>query len=133
MDELSFFGTGAQFEHIGLVVPDIATAHPCSTPTVDPLQKVAVDVVSIHGITVELIEPMSVDSPVSAALMNNQKLVHLCFTVPDLRAAISTSRPHGFHLIARPVPAAAFAGREIAWVYSKIFGLVELLEMHDGT
>jgi methylmalonyl-CoA/ethylmalonyl-CoA epimerase len=77
---------------------------------------------------VEYIEPASPDSPVTRSLQQGQRLLHLCFEVDRLEDAISVGRDAGFHLIRPPVPAAAFAGRRIAWVLSTQAGLVELLE-----
>jgi hypothetical protein len=48
--------------------------------------------------------------------------------VPDLETAVECARRFGVHRIARPVPAAAFGGRRIVWLFNQSIGLVELLE-----
>lgn len=55
---------------------------------------------------------------------------HLCFKVPDLKAALDISSRYGFRCIAEPVPAVAFGHRKIVWVFSPVYGLFELLEKH---
>jgi methylmalonyl-CoA/ethylmalonyl-CoA epimerase len=129
MIKLDLLGKDAKFEHIGLVVKSIreisgdkAEVHS------DSVQKVHVAFVDMHGVRVELIEPMGEASPVAASLNKGQKLLHLCYRVPDLENAIQYSRTKGFHCIARPVPAVAFTGKPIAWLFSKEYGLVELVE-----
>jgi methylmalonyl-CoA/ethylmalonyl-CoA epimerase len=94
----------------------------------DPIQRVRVAFVDLAGTTIELIEPVGDDSPVRLSLEKGTKLVHLCFEVPGLEAALTAAAGHGFHVLGAPAPAVAFAGRRIAWCFSKTFGLVELLE-----
>ena len=78
--------------------------------------------------TLELLEPANEKSPVFLSLKKGIKLVHLCFEVPDIEAAIARGIEHSFMQIAPPVPAPAFEGRRIAWVYHAALGLFELLE-----
>jgi len=44
------------------------------------------------------------------------------------RGAVALCRPAGFHRLGTPKPSPAFHGRRVAWVFSKQFGLFELLE-----
>jgi methylmalonyl-CoA/ethylmalonyl-CoA epimerase len=127
---LTLFGDGASFHHVGLAVRSIAEAsHGRAADVVrDDLQLVSVAFVDLDGVCVELIEPAVESSPVSLSLDKGQQLVHLCFEVDDLEAAVTASRAAGFHRIAKPVPARAFASRRIAWIYSRTYGLIELLE-----
>ena len=129
MRELKVFGDGAVFDHAGVAVRSIR-ASAKSDPGIirDEAQKVSVAFVDIGGIKLELIEPAGEDSPVASSLEKGQRLVHLCFRVPDMDAAIKKGRENGFHCIAKPVPARAFGGRKIAWLFSKTYGLTELLE-----
>jgi methylmalonyl-CoA/ethylmalonyl-CoA epimerase len=100
--------------------------------TEDPRQRVSVAFVETGGITLELIEPLNETSPVLQSLAKGQPLVHLCFRVVDLEAAIAAGKVAGFHRLAAPVPAPAFDGRRIAWVFHPLYGVVELLESdHD--
>jgi methylmalonyl-CoA/ethylmalonyl-CoA epimerase len=122
------FGEGSRLHHIGLAVRSIAAVAPEVEATRDAAQRVAVGFVDLHGAVVELIEPLGDDSPVTRQLEQGQRLVHLCYEVQDLDGAMAHAREHGFHTLHRPIPAPAFDGRRIGWVFHAHFGLVELLE-----
>jgi len=129
MLKLDLFGIDAEFEHVGLVVKSIRELTGEETKIyADEIQKVYVAFVNMHGIRVELIEPMTENSPVNMNLKKGQKLVHLCYRVPDIEKAIRIGREKGFHCIAKPVPAIAFGEKQITWLFSKSYGLVELVE-----
>lgn len=125
---LDFFGPGACAHHVGLAVPSITALVPDAHITHDPVQRVSVAFVDIAGQCIELIEPADEKSPVSDNIAKGQKLVHVAIEVPDIEAAITAARPHGFHRLAKPVPATAFDERPIAWLFSRQYGLFELIE-----
>jgi methylmalonyl-CoA/ethylmalonyl-CoA epimerase len=77
---------------------------------------------------VELVEPLDEGSPVSKFLKRGGGLHHLCYEVEELEAQLSYSRSTGSLVVRTPVPAAAFGGRRIAWVYTKAKLLLEYLE-----
>lgn len=131
MHDVNFFGEGAVFDHVGLVVASIQQAVPDAQPTVDTLQRVSVEFVNLHGIRTELIEPLNVESPVQKNLEEGRPLAHLCFRVPDLDVALVIGRQKGFHLIGKPVAAPAFGNQLIAWVFSRVYGLFELVESRE--
>jgi methylmalonyl-CoA/ethylmalonyl-CoA epimerase len=122
------FGESARFHHVGMVVRSIQDLFPGIEPIPDPIQRVRVAFVDMHGAVVELIEPHGDVSPVTRALQRGERLVHLCYQVDDLHAALASAESGGFHTIHSPVPAIAFGGRLIAWVFHPHFGLCELLE-----
>ena len=126
--DVNFFGEGVEFEHVGMVVESIENSAGEAKMTHDPIQKVNVAFVRIHGIEIEYVEPTGPDSPVAATLKRGQTLAHLCFNTPDIGASIEAGKKHGFVCIAKPVPAVAFDSRRIAWMFSRTYGLVELLE-----
>jgi hypothetical protein len=126
---LDLFGSDAAFHHVGLAVRSISESVGQDASIVhDETQQVSVAFVDLNGVCVELIEPAAERSPVSGNLQQRQPLAHLCFEVADLAEAITASRAAGFHKVARPTPARAFDNRQIAWIYSRTYGLVELLE-----
>lgn len=94
----------------------------------DPTQRVSVAFVELGGLRLELIEPFGERSPIDASLSKGQTLVHLCFRVPNLEAALVHGKQSGLHQLARPVPAVAFGGRRIAWLFGAGVGLIELVE-----
>lgn len=124
----NFFGDDAEFEHAGIAVRSIRDAVSGLEITEDPIQRVNVAFVHINNLRIELIEPLTEKSPITNILEKGQSLYHLCFKVPDMIKALESARNHGFHSIARPVPAKAFNDKKVAWVFSKVYGLFELIE-----
>lgn len=125
---MNFFGDGAEFEHAGIAVRSISDAVKDAEKTEDPIQRVRVAFIYLNNVKIELIEPLTEKSPITKVLDKGQSLYHLCFRVPDIDKALETARKHGFHCIARPVPAKAFNDNKVAWVFSKVYGLFELIE-----
>ncbi len=128
--KIDFFGEDASFDHIGVAVVSLKGTRLDGLEGVeDPTQKVSVAFAEIHGLPVEFIEPRTDDAPVRKNLENGQALVHLCFNVPDINSALEKARKYRFHPITKPVPAPAFGGNNIIWLYHKVFGLFELVEV----
>ena len=127
--KLDCFGDDARLRHVGIAVRSIDAAAPGARKHLDPLQNVRVAFVELGGVLCELVEPVDERSPVNGYLERDKmNLYHLCYEVSDLEQAVKESRRHGFHPLGKPKPAAAFEGRRIAWVYSPVLGLFELLE-----
>jgi len=124
---LNFFGDDAAFDHVGIAVSSVNDFLKNERIT-DPIQNVNIILLSINGFGVELVEPVNESSPVMGVLRRQQSLYHVCFRVQDIELAIEAARKHGFHCIARPVCAVAFNNKRIAWVFSRTYGLFELLE-----
>jgi methylmalonyl-CoA/ethylmalonyl-CoA epimerase len=130
-----------RLHHIGFVVDSIARTGKSFADSLaltwnekvffDPLQEVSVTFMqsSVQGEPqIELIEPRGEDSPVRGFLARGGGLHHLCYEVPSLEAQLDVSRSRGGKLVRSPLPAVAFEGRRIAWVYGKERLLVEFLE-----
>lgn len=128
MIDCSFFGDDARFHHVGMAVESIVTACPSCDVIENRTQGVSMAFIDLHGITVELLEPLGEHSPIARGLREGSKLLHLCYEVDDVDAAIATCRDAGFHRISRAVAVPEYADRRIAWVFSKQFGLIELIE-----
>jgi methylmalonyl-CoA/ethylmalonyl-CoA epimerase len=124
---INFFGERAEFDHIGVAVNAIDPALLC-VKTEDPVQRVRVAFITVNGLPVELIEPAEPSSPVSGMLARGATMYHVCFRVPELAVALETASRQGFRIVAEPVKAAAFNNRKIAWVFSPVYGLFELVE-----
>ena len=129
--KLDFFGPKARFHHVGMAVHSIEEAVAGLETVEDPIQRVKIGFVEFSGLTVELIEPASGKSPIDASLKKGTKLLHVCIEVPSLENALEHCKKHGFRRISKEVPAIVFEKRKIVWVFSSIFGLVELLEATD--
>ena len=124
----SFFGDEARFHHIGIGVPSIRAVCPSCEVIENRTQGVAMAFVDLHGVTLELLEPLDETSPIARSVRSGTKLLHLCYEVADLEAAIARGRDAGFHRVSRPVTVPEYGNRRIAWVVSTQLGLVELLE-----
>jgi len=99
----------------------------------DPLQDAKV--AFLAGIAqefplVELVEPASEASPVTNFLKKGGGLHHLCYEVASLDKQLEFSQTIGALIVRPPLPAVAFAGRRIAWVYTKDRLLLEFLDAH---
>jgi methylmalonyl-CoA/ethylmalonyl-CoA epimerase len=79
---------------------------------------------------VELVEPVSEGSPVANFLKRGGGLHHLCYEVESLDKQLEFSRTIGGKIVRPPLPAVAFDGRRIAWVYTKDRLLLEFLDAH---
>jgi methylmalonyl-CoA/ethylmalonyl-CoA epimerase len=130
-----------KLHHVGIVVDDIELGIqrykalfgfvPVSEVVDDPIQKVSVVLLSnpeSDGAPIELIAPLTDDSPVSNILKGNLRLYHLCFLVDNIEEALQNFRNNGAIIISGPVPAELFEGQRIAFVYSPDKYVIELLE-----
>jgi methylmalonyl-CoA/ethylmalonyl-CoA epimerase len=129
-----------KLHHVGVVVERIdqqlstyaecLDVKPIAPAQEDPIQKVRVQFIAAgqDGVTIELIEPLSEDSPAMNFLRKGGGLNHLCFEVPDIDRSISGAQKNGAILVSGPVPAAALDNRRIAFVFYRRLGLIEFLE-----
>jgi len=128
------------FHHIGVAVRNLSDATATcealfgykltSGPFDDPIQNVSVCFLSRGtGDTVmELVAPLGPGSPIDLTLKKGGGTYHVCYSVPDINAAINDLIVKGSMLMSAPVPAVAFDMRKIAWIMTEIGLLVELLE-----
>ena len=79
----------------------------------------------------ELVEPVDDKSPVHALAAKGGGLHHVCYVVDDLERALSDARSLGALIARQPVPAVAFGGRRIAWIYTRNRLLIEYLERNS--
>jgi len=128
--------------HVGVAVPSLGpTAELLSNlfgykvvsgPFDDPIQKVSVCFLAKtdeEATEIELIAPTSEDSPIRSMLSKDGGgAYHLCFQTSDIDGALAHARKTGCIIVASPVPAVAFEGRRIAWIYTRSRQLFELVE-----
>ena len=131
----------ASFHHVGYVVRSITEigedfAHSLGATwdgaiIHDPLQEARVTFMRHGGPqspAVELVEPAGENSPLHKFLGKGGGLHHICYEVDSLDAQLEQSRAAGCLVVKNPLPAVAFGGRRIAWVYTRHKLLVEYLE-----
>jgi methylmalonyl-CoA/ethylmalonyl-CoA epimerase len=133
-----------KIHHFGILVANIdRDAPPCAvqfglrpvSPIIhDPVQRADVQFWGNDGETVlyEFVQASSEDSPVRRARTNGAGIAHLCFQVPDIRAAAAEAQRRGAILVCAPVPAVAFDNHEIAFLFFRGMGLVEFVQEPPG-
>lgn len=126
--KINLFGEKATLHHIGLATRSIDQFNTQLVKIRDETQKVFVSFLRAHKVRIEVIEPLVANSPVSKALCDGYPLVHLCFQVPNLEKALKRAKTMGLRPISQAVGAPAFHHKKIIWLYSKNYGLIELLE-----
>jgi methylmalonyl-CoA/ethylmalonyl-CoA epimerase len=103
-----------------------------SGPFDDPIQKVSVNFLTTADndvAEIELIAPLTEDSPIKSMLAKNTGgAYHLCFETSNIDEALEHAKSQGCMIVSPPVPAVAFEGRRIAWIYTKTRQLFELVE-----
>lgn len=133
---------GFKLLHVGVAVPSLGPTTEllsalfgykvASGPFDDPIQKVSVNFLTTSSdniVEIELIAPLSEDSPIKSILAKgNNSAYHLCFETSDIEQALIHAEANGCIVISRPVPAVAFDGRRIAWIYTRSKQLFELVE-----
>ncbi len=133
---------GFKLRHVGVAVPSLGpTTEMLSTlfgykvvsgPFDDPIQKVSVNFLAKSDqdvAEIELIAPLAEDSPITAMLAKGGGgAYHLCFETGDMEGALDHAKKNGCIVVSAPVPAVAFGGRRIAWIYTRSKQLFELVE-----
>jgi methylmalonyl-CoA/ethylmalonyl-CoA epimerase len=126
------------FHHVGVVTSDLAAStafyerlgYRPSPRIDDPIQKVGIVLLEKDGSPmVELVFPSDPTSPAAGWLKRIRVgPYHTCYEVPDLEAAVESLRAEGLTPTSEPVPAVAFGGRRIVFLWGTACGLLELLE-----
>jgi methylmalonyl-CoA/ethylmalonyl-CoA epimerase len=129
------------FHHVGFVVASIAIAAPGFAGMLqadwdeqvfhDPNQDVRVTFMKSRrsGDPLwELVEPADDRSPVHSFAVKGGGLHHVCYVVDNLEQALTGARSLGAIVTRQPMPAVAFGGRRIAWIYTRNRLLIEYLE-----
>lgn len=126
--------------HVGIVVPDLEQATRRYTQLYgykairsvvrDPVQTASVQFLRLDDAQdlIELVAPLDSESRLQGALAANRRLNHLCYSVPELDGTCERLRSEGLFIIQRPVVAAAFAPRRIAWLMDRDGIPIELVE-----
>ncbi len=129
--------------HIGYAVADIEKSllkykqigYYQSSPVYDDLDR-SVQITFIRSFderfTIELIAPMSDDSPVSGILKQMKNVsspYHICYEVDDMDEAIINLKNKNFILTKNPAKAIAFDDRKVVFMVNREVGLIELVEL----
>lgn len=130
-----------KLHHIGIVVDDLKSSilrhrstfniRPITEIVTDSVQKVRVVLLSgdeERGVPIELIAPLTEDSPVSRVLEKENHLYHVCFEVDNIDHALKVARTQGAIIVSKPAEATLYKGKRIAFIYTRDKYLVEFVE-----
>jgi methylmalonyl-CoA/ethylmalonyl-CoA epimerase len=125
--------------HIGYAVRDIKESlkvfldlgYAIETDIVhDNVRQVDIMFLINNNIRIELISPLSEESPVSNILDKNGPLpYHICYQTENIKTAILSLRKKGFMVIEKPQKSPAINNQLVCFLYHKNVGLIELVEI----
>lgn len=130
-----------KFHHIGIATASIDktaefylnAGYTMTAPVVDTIQDIRIAFLRKEGMpTVELLEPVDEKSPVNTILKKNGGAAapyHCCYVVEDIKKAISELKSQRFIQLSKPIPAVAIDSHYVCFLYNKVVGLIELVEM----
>ncbi|NGZ06445.1 MAG: methylmalonyl-CoA epimerase [Magnetococcales bacterium] len=127
-----------RLNHVAIAVPDLNQAIATYRDVLGARVEAPLDLVE-HGVTVvfvrlpntnvELLHPLGENSPLTRFLQRNPGggMHHVCYEVPDIRAAIEQLRTHGLAVL-DPEPKIGAHGQPVVFLHPKAMGgvLVEL-------
>lgn len=130
-----------KLSHIGILVKDIEQSiknhetlfgYKQLGPIIDDsIQKVRVVLMGTSDedpVKIELISPLTEDSPITNLLEKRQSLYHLCYEVQDIEEAMKKARKNGVVIISKPVEAPLFDNHKICFLFTKDHYVIELVE-----
>ncbi len=131
--------------HIALAVPDLSAAAAkyrdglgaiVSAPMALPEHGVTVVFVQTDNTKIELLEPLGEGSPIAKFLERSPDggMHHICFEVPDVRAAAERLRQAGARVLGDGEPQTGAHGLPVLFLHPKDFDgtLIELEEVASG-
>lgn len=130
-----------RLNHVAIAVPDVAAAAAVYRDSLGATASAPVALAE-HGVTVvfvelpnsklELMEPLGDASPITSFLERNPAggIHHICFEVPDLRAAVALAGATGARVIGGGEPKIGAHGKPVVFLHPKDFSgtLIELEE-----
>lgn len=131
-----------RLNHVAIAVPDLAAASAryrdllgaqVGPPQALPEHGVTVVFIDTGNSKVELLEPLGEDSPIAAFLARSPGggMHHICFEVPDIRAAAATLAAGGARILGDGTPRTGAHGKPVLFLHPKEFDgtLIELEEV----
>lgn len=131
-----------RLNHVAIVVPDLAAAAQLyrqqlgakvSEPLPLPAHGVTTVFVELPNAKIELLHPLGGNSPVAKFLAEHPSggMHHICYEVPDIRAAIHRLAAQGARVLGDGQPRIGAHGLPVAFLHPKDFcgTLIELEEV----
>jgi methylmalonyl-CoA/ethylmalonyl-CoA epimerase len=129
-----------QFNHIGIFVSslqigrsyleNILNISDWTDSFDDPIQKVSVQFgKDVSGVCYEIIAPYGKDNPVETLLLQSKNILnHVAYNVDNINTEIIKLQNQRCILISGPSPAIAFNNNKIAFLYTPLKFVIELIE-----
>ena len=131
-----------RLNHVAIAVPDLDGAAALYRDTLGAVVSAPVPMPD-HGVTtvfvelpnskIELIQPLGEGSPITGFLERNPRggMHHVCYEVPDIRAAIDAMRVRGMTVIGDGEPRIGAHGLPVVFLHPRDFcgTLIELEEV----
>jgi methylmalonyl-CoA/ethylmalonyl-CoA epimerase len=131
-----------RLNHVAIAVPDLAAAASryrdllgaeVGPPMALPEHGVTVVFVLLANTKIELLHPLSADSPIAKFLAANPAggMHHICFDVPDILTAAEVLRGQGARILGDGTPKIGAHGLPVLFLHPKDFDgtLIELEEV----
>ena len=124
-------------DHIGYAVKNIEKAKKAMEalgyvfePTIEDTDRhVFLAFGELNGYRVELVAPMSEDSPVDMHLSKiGPTPYHICYRTADIEGAIEQLKASRFKVSVPLAPAVAFNNKRVVFLYSLSVGLIDIVE-----
>jgi methylmalonyl-CoA/ethylmalonyl-CoA epimerase len=128
-----------RLNHVAIAVKDIAKATAVyrdtlgadvSAKVAQPEHGVSTVFITLPNTKIELLEPLGDNSPIGRFLQKNPDggIHHVCYEVPDIRAARDTLRAQGVRVLGDGEPKIGAHGKPVLFLHPKDFcgTLVEL-------
>lgn len=128
---------GADFHHIGYACASLPADQLWfeklgfrveGDPFVDEVQGIAGCFLVGIGPRIELLENLPGRETLTPWLSSGIRMYHLAYVVPEIDVALSWAKSMRARVVAGPVPAVAFAGRQIAFVMMRNGLLLEFVQ-----
>ncbi len=101
----------------------------CGETTDDISRKVRIQFMCLGESVIELVAPLSDDSPIHKTIQNGSGTpYHICYEVDSLEKAEAELKSNHFIVFKKPLPAPAIGMRRVEWFYAKNGGILELVE-----
>ncbi len=130
-----------KLNHVAIAVPDLAAAAKLyrdllgakvSEPVPEPAHGVTVVFVELPNTKIELLHPLGDNSPIAGFLAKNAQggIHHVCYEVPDIRAARDRLKAGGARVLGDGEPKIGAHGKPVLFLHPKDFcgTLIELEE-----
>ena len=124
--------------HVGYAVPSIERAVSefealgwcvCGGVTDDVLRKVRIQFMRLGSNVVELVAPLTDDSPIRKTIQTGSGTpYHICYEVDSLEEAVGELKRNHYIVFRKPASAPAIGNRRVEWFFAANSGIMELVE-----